>query len=154
MYIYLQRDGNIFGTRGRKQEVFLVADGHALSRLEICNAALQNEVYSRASIPNFTGASRGGNWQQQRVRWICCGNECRVCIKGFSLESLNPKHMVPATLFSFLLRIQLDHRKQKLDVRHSANAQGQRPNFFVAEFSALADCEKFNLGHSLGQETP
>ena len=31
--------------------------------------------------------------------------------------------MVPATLFSFLLRIQLDHRKQKLDVRHAVKDQ-------------------------------
>ena len=44
--------------------------------------------------------------------------------QGFSLEALNPKNMVPATLFSFLLRIQSDHRKQKLDVRLSANIQG------------------------------
>lgn len=41
--------------RGAKQEVLLVADGHALSRLEICNAGLLNKLYSAASIPNFAG---------------------------------------------------------------------------------------------------
>ena len=72
--------GNLFGTRGRKQEVFLVADGHALSRLEICNAALQNEVYSRASIPNFTGASRGGKVTRIRT------HDYTVCTEAIFLE--------------------------------------------------------------------
>ena len=47
----------------------------------------------------------------------------------------------------------MDHWKQKLNVRHSANVQDQRPNFFIADFSALADSKRFDLGHSLGQET-
>ena len=38
-----------------KQELFVVADGNAISRLEICNAALKNKIYNKASIPNFTG---------------------------------------------------------------------------------------------------
>ena len=33
----------------------MVADGSPISRLEICNAALENKIYSAASIPNFTG---------------------------------------------------------------------------------------------------
>ena len=33
----------------------MVADGNPISRLEICNAALNNKIYSGASIPNFTG---------------------------------------------------------------------------------------------------
>ena len=33
----------------------MVSDGHALSRLDICKAALPNKVYSGSSIPNFTG---------------------------------------------------------------------------------------------------
>ena len=33
----------------------MVADGNPISRLEICNAALENKIYSGASIPNFTG---------------------------------------------------------------------------------------------------
>ena len=37
--------------------LFLVADGHALSRSEICNAAALNKVYSAASIPKFTGST-------------------------------------------------------------------------------------------------
>jgi len=40
---------------GIKQELFVVADGNPISRLEICNAALKNKIYSGASIPNFTG---------------------------------------------------------------------------------------------------
>jgi hypothetical protein len=40
-----------------KQELFIVADGNPISRLGICNAALKNEIYSGASIPNFTGDS-------------------------------------------------------------------------------------------------
>ena len=35
----------------------MVSDGHALSRLDICKAALPNKVYSGSSIPNFTGDS-------------------------------------------------------------------------------------------------
>jgi hypothetical protein len=38
-----------------KQELFVVADGNPISRLEMCNAALENKIYSGASIPNFTG---------------------------------------------------------------------------------------------------
>ena len=33
----------------------MVADGNPISRLGICNAALENKIYSEASIPNFTG---------------------------------------------------------------------------------------------------
>ena len=36
----------------------MVSDGHALSRLDICKAALPNKVYSGSSIPNFTGGSK------------------------------------------------------------------------------------------------
>jgi len=35
----------------------LVSDGHALSRLDICKAALPNKVYNGSSIPNFTGGT-------------------------------------------------------------------------------------------------
>ena len=38
-----------------KQELFVVADGNPISRLEMCNAALEKKMYSGASIPNFTG---------------------------------------------------------------------------------------------------
>ena len=38
-----------------KQELFVVADGNPISRLEMCNAALENKIYSGASIPSFTG---------------------------------------------------------------------------------------------------
>ena len=38
-----------------KGEIFLVSDGQALTRREICNAALLNKVYSAAPIPNFKG---------------------------------------------------------------------------------------------------
>ena len=33
----------------------MVADGKPISRLEMCNAALENKIYSEASIPSFTG---------------------------------------------------------------------------------------------------
>ena len=36
----------------------MVSDGHALSRLDICKAALPNKVYSGSSIPNFTGGNK------------------------------------------------------------------------------------------------
>ena len=35
----------------------MVSDGHALSRLDICKAALPNKVYNGSSIPNFTGGT-------------------------------------------------------------------------------------------------
>ena len=38
-----------------KQEVYLVADGQPLSRLEICNAALKNDLYFGSSITKFNG---------------------------------------------------------------------------------------------------
>jgi len=48
-------------------KLFLVGDGHALSRLEICNAGALNKLYTTASIPNFIGSGgaeaglEGGN---------------------------------------------------------------------------------------------
>ena len=33
----------------------MVADGNPISRLEMCNTALENKMYSQASIPRFTG---------------------------------------------------------------------------------------------------
>ena len=36
----------------------MVSDGHALSRLDICKAALPNKVYSGSSIPKFTGGNK------------------------------------------------------------------------------------------------
>ena len=39
----------------------MVSDGHALSRLDICKAALPNKVYSGSSIPNFTGGNKSGH---------------------------------------------------------------------------------------------
>ena len=41
-----------------KQEVYLVSDGQPISRLEICNAASQNEFYRGASIPTFLGGEK------------------------------------------------------------------------------------------------
>ena len=38
-----------------KQEIYLVADGHPLSKIGICNAALKNKFYAESSITNFTG---------------------------------------------------------------------------------------------------
>ena len=41
----------------RKQEVFLVSDGQPLSRLEICKAAQQHQLYAGQPLPNFKGAA-------------------------------------------------------------------------------------------------
>ena len=46
-----------FDTAERKQEVFLVSDGRPLSRLEICKAAQQHQLYAGQASPNFKGAA-------------------------------------------------------------------------------------------------
>ena len=57
-----------------KQEIYLVADGHPLSKIEICNAALKNEFYAGSSVTNFTGDKIDGKRYniakiQSRLQW-------------------------------------------------------------------------------------
>lgn len=58
-----------------RQRVFLISDGNPLSRRQICQAALQNAVYSRYTMPEFvegTGFSRkvyDGSASEQALNW-------------------------------------------------------------------------------------
>ena len=70
--------------------------------------------------------------------------------QGFFLGSLKPKTYGASNLVLFSVKDPIGSQKTKT----GCQTCGQRPNFFVADFSALADYEKFNLGHSLGQVTP
>ena len=63
-------------------KLFLVGDGHALSRLEICNAGALNKLYTTASIPNFIGS---GGAEAGRV--------IRHCLQlNFAVE--NSSHLI------------------------------------------------------------
>eukprot|EP00534_Pseudo-nitzschia_fraudulenta_P001943 CAMPEP_0201116542 /NCGR_PEP_ID=MMETSP0850-20130426/787_1 /ASSEMBLY_ACC=CAM_ASM_000622 /TAXON_ID=183588 /ORGANISM="Pseudo-nitzschia fraudulenta, Strain WWA7" /LENGTH=324 /DNA_ID=CAMNT_0047380643 /DNA_START=323 /DNA_END=1297 /DNA_ORIENTATION=- len=42
-------------------EVFLVSDGHPLTRRQICESSLKNKRYSDRKIPNFTGSKEKGD---------------------------------------------------------------------------------------------
>ena len=55
-----------------KQEVYLVADGQPLSRLEICNAALKNDLYFGSSITKFNGNQIDGkNYNTEKILNLC-----------------------------------------------------------------------------------
>ena len=65
-----------------------MADGQPISRQEICNAAVQNKVYSGASIPNFVGGEivDGKRYDNSKVKSrLQCTVVGKVEINYFSI---------------------------------------------------------------------